>query len=168
MSAPPSSNSTHGSPDGQGAQGGHGGGAAGGAAGGHGAGNAAMYARFAKRLALNKRYMRIYAASLCGLIAIFIITHWIRLLVNRARRSSKSQTPSKLAAPFAYVSRCVYTGSSPNSGATADQSTELQEVFSSANSRALVQMVTSCWLRLMLASTLHSRLPELILPAVAP
>ncbi|VBB80535.1 Putative Ferric reductase transmembrane component [Podospora comata] len=68
--------------------GGHGGTAAGGQAS-HGPSNPAYYAMFAARQKVSEQAMRYYAAGICGLIAVFVLFHWTRLLVVKLERSKK-------------------------------------------------------------------------------
>ncbi|KAK5661684.1 hypothetical protein OQA88_9784 [Cercophora sp. LCS_1] len=69
--------------------------------------NPANAAAFALRKLLNERQMKIYAASLCGLLAIFILFHWTRWLVTKHERSSKSGQGSGLGKPVVRASRLV-------------------------------------------------------------
>lgn len=51
--------------------------------------------------------MKIYAASLCGVIALFVLFHWSRWLCARIERSMKSGGTSFLGQPFVKTSRLV-------------------------------------------------------------
>lgn len=46
-----------------------------------------MQAFFAARQRKNEHMMKMYAAALCGLIALFVVFHWMRWLCVRAERS---------------------------------------------------------------------------------
>jgi len=60
---------------------------------------------FTARKLANEEQMRIYAASLCGLIAVFILFHWTRWLCAKIERSMKSGGSSLLGQPFVRSSR---------------------------------------------------------------
>ena len=83
------------------------GGSAGGSHGGGGHGNPAMAAIFAQRQLVTDRQMKLYAASLCGLIAIFVLFHWARWLCTRAERSLNSGKTPVLGRPFVMGSRSI-------------------------------------------------------------
>ena len=87
--------------------GGGGGGGGGGAAAPHDGGHEspAMQAFFAARQRKNEHMMKIYAASLCGLIALFVVFHWTRWLCVRAERSWRPL--ATLRRPFVATERYV-------------------------------------------------------------
>lgn len=62
-----------------------------------------MAAFFARRQAMTERVLKYYAAGLCGLIAIFIIFRWTRLLCAELGRSKKPA--GVLFRPFVVGSR---------------------------------------------------------------
>lgn len=51
-------------------------------------------AYFAARLVRNKNVLTIYAAVLCGLIAVFTILHWTRSLSSRLNKSGTLLRPA--------------------------------------------------------------------------
>ncbi|KAH7030765.1 ferric reductase NAD binding domain-containing protein [Microdochium trichocladiopsis] len=55
--------------------------------------NPAMAQYFAARLARNKDAMTLYAASLCGLVALFTILHWTRILSKGLNKSNALLRP---------------------------------------------------------------------------
>ncbi|KAK0644529.1 ferric reductase NAD binding domain-containing protein [Cercophora newfieldiana] len=75
--------------------------------GGQGASRGGTGPSFTARKLANESQMRIYAASLCGLIALFILFHWTRWLCARIERSMKSGGKSVLGEPFVKASRLV-------------------------------------------------------------
>ncbi len=58
---------------------------------------------FAMRAMVNNRMMKMYAAGLCGLLAVFIVSHWTRQLFVYLQRSSKIS--AAMGRPFVLVSR---------------------------------------------------------------
>ncbi|KAK1828176.1 hypothetical protein QBC39DRAFT_290088 [Podospora conica] len=62
---------------------------------------------FAARKLATHRQLKIYAASLCGLIAIFVFFHWTRWLCRRADRSMKRGHGSLFGRPFVRGSRMI-------------------------------------------------------------
>ncbi len=81
------------------------GGSAGGSSdGGHGASSGAgMAAFFAARQIVIERMMKYYAAGLCGLIAVFVVFHWVRWVCVNVERSNKPA--GILGRPFVACSR---------------------------------------------------------------
>ncbi|KAK3316679.1 ferric reductase NAD binding domain-containing protein [Apodospora peruviana] len=77
----------------------------GGGGGGGGHGNPAMAAFFAQRQLQTEKMMKIFAASICGLIAVFLVFHWTRWLCVKVERKWKGA--SALGHPFVMVSRRV-------------------------------------------------------------
>ncbi|KAK4194574.1 putative ferric reductase transmembrane component [Triangularia verruculosa] len=73
------------------------------ASAGHGPSNPAYYAMFAARQKVSEQVMRYYAAGICGLIAVFVLFHWTRLLVVRLERSKKPL--GMFSRPFVATSR---------------------------------------------------------------
>jgi len=70
-------------------------------AGGHE--DPARAAFFATRQLVSERVVKLYAAGLCGLIAVFVVFHWTRLLCVKLQRSWKGA--SVLERPFLLISR---------------------------------------------------------------
>lgn len=97
--APASGGQTWGAPGGNST-----GAAKGGSGGPSNPANAAMFA--ARKLATQEQ-LKIYAASLCGLIAIFVVFHWTRWLCRRVDRSMKTGHGSLFGRPFIRGSRYV-------------------------------------------------------------
>ena len=60
-------------------------------------------AMFAARLRVNQQQLRYFAAGICGLMALFIVVHWIRYLFNRATAGSRSN--SGVTYPFRLLTR---------------------------------------------------------------
>lgn len=58
---------------------------------------------FAARQLVSERVMKIYAAGLCALIAVFVVFHWTRWLCVKLGRSWKGA--SVLERPFIMISR---------------------------------------------------------------
>jgi len=86
---------------GGGALGGGGGGAAGGhSGGGSGGPGGPMASKYAERSEANENQMRYYAASLAGLMAIFVLFHLVRVWARKAGVANKH-----VFAPFHSVSR---------------------------------------------------------------
>ncbi|KAK0616286.1 ferric reductase NAD binding domain-containing protein [Immersiella caudata] len=74
---------------------------------GQGASRGGTGPSFTARKLANEEQIRIYAASLCGLIAVFVLFHWTRWLCARVERSMKSNGKSALGLPFVRASRLV-------------------------------------------------------------
>ncbi|KAJ4395932.1 hypothetical protein N0V93_000148 [Gnomoniopsis smithogilvyi] len=49
---------------------------------------------FTARTLTNRQQLRYYAAGICGLMAVFIITHWLRVVFNKLSPSSKNPVRS--------------------------------------------------------------------------
>ncbi|KAK3394887.1 ferric reductase NAD binding domain-containing protein [Podospora didyma] len=71
--------------------------------GGSSAASSATAAIFAARQIKTERMMSMYAAGLCGLIAIFVIFHWTRVLFVKVQRSWKPAVA--LERPFVMATR---------------------------------------------------------------
>lgn len=105
--------SSHGGGQTGGSRGGGSGGQSGGAgagAGGGGSGgpsNPANAAMFAERQRITELVMTTYAASLCGLIGVFVLFHWTRRLCTKLERSRSSSGASFLGRPFVLSTRLV-------------------------------------------------------------
>jgi hypothetical protein len=71
-----------------------------------------MAAFFAQRQVVIERMMKYYAAGLCGLIAVFVVFHWVRWVCVNVERSNKPA--GILGRPFVACSRygalCVVLG----------------------------------------------------------
>ncbi|KAK3342994.1 ferric reductase NAD binding domain-containing protein [Neurospora tetraspora] len=65
----------------------------------------AMQAFFAMRQRKNEHMMKMYAAALCGLVALFVVFHWTRWLCVRAERSWRPL--ATLGRPFVAIERFV-------------------------------------------------------------
>ncbi|CAN8106228.1 unnamed protein product [Discula destructiva] len=63
------------------------------------AGASSQASYFAARTRVNQQQMRYFAAGVCGLIAVFILAHWLRVLFNKLSTSPKN--------PLRTVSRFV-------------------------------------------------------------
>ena len=72
------------------------------AAGGHGQRDPAVTAAFALRQHYNEMTAEYFAASVCGLIGLFVCLHWTRRLVHRS-----GAVPSAWRQPLTVVSRWV-------------------------------------------------------------
>jgi len=59
---------------------------------------------FAMKHAANEHQLEYYASALCGIMAVFAILHWTRLLVTQAK-----PIPSPVTRPFVLVSRLEST-----------------------------------------------------------
>lgn len=64
-----------------------------------------MQAFFAMRQRKNEHMMKMYAAALCGLVALFVVFHWTRWLCVRAERSWRPL--ATLGRPFVAIERYV-------------------------------------------------------------
>ena len=78
-----------------------------GGGGGGGPSNPANAAMFAARKLATQRQLKIYAAALCGIMAIFVFFHWTRWLCRRVDRSMKTGHGSLFGRPFVWGSRYV-------------------------------------------------------------
>jgi hypothetical protein len=91
---------------------------------GQGASRGGTGPSFTARKFANEQQMRIYAASLCGLIAVFILFHWTRWLCARIERSMKSGGKSALGLPFVRASRWVSCPFTARSSGVADMTAQ--------------------------------------------
>jgi len=67
--------------------------------------NPANASIFAARKLATEQQIKIYAASLCGLMAVFVLFHWTRWLCTRVERSLNSGKTPVLGQPFVKGSR---------------------------------------------------------------